>query len=89
MWPLPPAKVVADERQLFHLGGGHQAAGDLAAHHLDAGLPLAVDAVLEAERAEFVLRNFTRQEGAGLTAEGLDFFADQAVMPGFEVVADA
>jgi hypothetical protein len=50
---------------------------------------LPVDAVLEAERAEFVLRDFAGQEGVGLTAEGFDFFADQPVMLAFKLLADA
>src|ERR1035441_5982272 len=79
----------ADARQLFHLRGGEQAAGDLAAHHLDAGLTLPVDAVLEAERAEVVLRDFAGEEGVGFAAEGFDFFADQVVVLELEVVADA
>jgi hypothetical protein len=85
---LTASVSVADVRQLFHLRGGQQAAGNLAAHHLDAGLPLPIDAVLQAERAEFIFRDFPGQEGAGLAAEGFDFFANQAVVLAFEVLAD-
>ena len=37
------------------LRGGQQPAGNFAAHHLDAGLALAINAVLQAEGTEFVL----------------------------------
>ena len=60
--------------------GGQQAAGDLAAHHLDAGLALAVDAVFEAEGAELVFGDLAGQEGLGLGAEGFDLFPDGSIM---------
>ena len=84
MWPFPPANSSRDARQLLHLRCRQQSAGNLAAHHLHARLALAVDAVLQAERAEFVFGNFPRQEGVGLAAEGFDLLADQVVVLEFE-----
>src|ERR1035438_1159250 len=79
-------EFVGDAGELAGLGSGEKPAGDLATHHLDAGLALPVDAVLEAERAEFVLGDLAGQELRGARAEGLDFFADSAIMLNFELL---
>ena len=64
----------------LHLGGGEQAAGDLAAHHLDARLALAVDAVLQAEGPEVVFGDLAGQVGHCLGAERFDLFANRSIM---------
>ena len=74
------AELVGDARQLIHLGGGEQAAGDFAAHHLDAGLALSVDAVLQAEWTEVRVGNLPSQVGHCLGAEGFDFFANRFIV---------
>ena len=74
------AELVGDARQLLDLRGGEQAAGNLAADHLDAGLPLSVDAVFQAEGTEVSLGNFPSQEGHCLGPEDLDFFANRLIV---------
>ncbi len=56
------AELVGDERELLDLARREDAAGDLAADHLDACLALSVDAVFQAEGAEFVLRDFAGEK---------------------------
>jgi hypothetical protein len=74
------AELVGHARQLIHLGGGEQPAGDLAAHHLDAGLALSVDAVLQAEWTEVSLGNLPSQEGHCLGPEGFDFLPNRFIV---------
>ena len=45
--------------------------------------------MFEAERPEFVFRDFAGQEGVSFVAEGFDFFTDQVVVLKFKVLADA
>jgi hypothetical protein len=71
---------------LAGLLGGEKAAGDLAADHLDTGLALTVDAVLEAKGAEFVLGDLAGEELTGADAEGLNLFADGAIVLNLEVL---
>jgi hypothetical protein len=78
------AELVGDPAQLRHLGGGQQAAGNLAADHLDSRLPLPVDTMLEAEGAKIVFRDFTGKECLGGSAEGFDLFANGPGMLRFE-----
>jgi hypothetical protein len=47
---------------------------DLNAHHLDPGLPLAVNSILQPEGLEDVVREITRKDTLGFRFEGLDFF---------------
>jgi hypothetical protein len=54
------------------LPSGGKTAGNFDAHHLHAGLALAVDAMFEAKRAEFIFRDFTRDERRGFLAEDLN-----------------
>src|SRR4249919_224121 len=48
------------------------AEGDLDTDHLDTGLPLAVNAVLEAEGPEQIDRDLARDHAHCLSLEGLD-----------------
>jgi hypothetical protein len=59
---------------LTHLESGEQPAGDLAAHHLDAGLALSVDAVFQPKWTEVGLGNLPSQEGHCLDPESFDLF---------------
>ena len=79
-----PAKLLGDDGQLLRLPGGQQAARDLAAHHLDSALALAVDAMFEAEGTEFILRDFAGQELRGSLAKRLNLLADQAIVFNFK-----
>jgi hypothetical protein len=63
-----------------------QAAGDLAAHHLHARLPLAVDAVFQPVGAELVFRDLAGEERLGSRAEGFDLLADSAIMFSFKLL---
>ncbi len=61
--------ALGDVRERVHLLGRDPAERQLHAHHLDVRLALAVDALLQAEADELVLRRVTREELAGLTVE--------------------
>ena len=74
------AELVRNARELFRLPGSEQTARDLAAHHLNSRLPLPINAVLEAERAELVLGDLAGEEGLRLPAEDLNLLADGAVV---------
>ena len=76
----PSAEFVGNAGQLNHLIGGEQPAGDLTAHHLNAGLPLSVDAVFQAKWTEVSLGNFPSQEGHCLGPEDLDFFPNRFIV---------
>ncbi len=62
--------VAGDLRQLAHLLGVQQAVGNGHAQH--GRIALDVQAVLQAQRAEFLAGQFARQVAAGLIAELLD-----------------
>jgi hypothetical protein len=79
-------EFVGDAGELAGLGSGEKAAGDLAADHLDAGLALAVDAVFEAEGAEFVLGDLAGEELTGAEVEGFDLLADGAIILNLKVL---
>jgi hypothetical protein len=79
-------EFVGDAGELADLRGGEKATGDLAADHLDTGLALAVDAVLEAEGTEFVLGDLAGEELTGAGTKGLNLFADGAIMLNLEVL---
>jgi hypothetical protein len=70
------AEFIGDARQLTHLLCGQQPTGDFAAHHLDARLSLAVNAVLEAEGSELGVSNLPCEDGHCLCPEGFDFLSD-------------
>ncbi len=70
------AELFGDPAKLLHLADGREAAGDLAAHHLDPGLALPVDAMLQAEGAEFVFGDLPIQKCLGAMAEGFDLLAN-------------
>ena len=53
-----------------------ESAGNFAAHHLDARLPLAVDAVLQAEWAKLVRGDLAGEEALRLLAKSLDLLAN-------------
>jgi hypothetical protein len=80
------AELVGDPSQLLHLRGREQSAGDLAAHHLDAGLALSVNAVFEAEGAELIFGNLAIEVGAGSGTKGFDLVADYAIMFNFKLL---
>ena len=66
--------------ELLELARGSEAAGDLHAYHLDAGLALSVDAMFQAEGTEFVVGNFAGDERGGLLAEDLNFLPDGLIV---------
>ena len=74
------AELVGNAGHLNHLAGGEQPAGDLAAHHLDAGLTLSVDAVLQAKWTEVGLGNLPSQEGHCLGAESFNFLPNRFIV---------
>src|ERR1022692_1130429 len=74
------AELVGHARQLNHLARGEQPAGDFAAHHLDAGLTLSVDAMLQAKWTEVRLGNLPGQEGQCLGAESLNFLPNRYIV---------
>ncbi len=47
---------------------------NLDTHHLDTGLTLAIDAVLQTERLEEIVHDFSGQHSHGFFLEGFDFF---------------
>ena len=55
-----------------HLLGVQASEGDLDPDHLHTGLALTIDAVLEAEGAEYIGRNFGIQDFGGFLLEGFD-----------------
>ena len=55
-----------------HLLGIQASEGDLNPHHLHAGLALTIDAVLEAEGAEHIGRDFGIQDFGGFFLEGFN-----------------
>jgi hypothetical protein len=72
---------------LLELAGRQHAAGNLAAHHLDTGLALAIDAMLESEGAELIFGDLSGEKLVGPFAESLDFLADGNLMLLFEFLA--
>ena len=79
---MPPAaaELLGDARELFHLRRRQQPAGNFAAHHLDARLPLPIDPMFEPEGTEVVLRNLPRLESRGLPPEDFDFLTDGLIV---------
>src|SRR6266571_149843 len=73
-------ELLGDARELFHLWRRQQPAGNFAAHHLDARLPLPIDPMLEPEGTEVVLRNLPGLESRGLPAEDFDFLTNGPIM---------
>ena len=84
--PAPSAEFVGDAAQLFHLRNGQQPAGNLAANHLNAGLPLAVNAMLQAKWPELIFGDLPVEKSQRARAEDFDFFADQPVMLDFKLL---
>jgi hypothetical protein len=84
--PLAAAEILGDHGQLLHLRRRQQSPGDLAPHHLHAGLPLPVDAVLQAEGTKLVFRDFADQEGLRPLPKGLDFLPNQTIVFLFELL---
>jgi hypothetical protein len=76
----PSAEFVGNTGQLNHLIGGKQPAGNFAAHHLNAGLSLAVDAVFQAKWTKVSLGNFPSQEGQCLGPKDFNFFPDRFIV---------
>ena len=70
------------------LGGRQHAAGDFGAHHLDAGLALAVDAEAQAEGAEIVVGDLAGEEFLGFGSECFDLGADGIVVLLLKFVRD-
>jgi hypothetical protein len=86
--PAPAAEFVGDFRQPLQLRGGHHATRKLRAHHLHARLPLPINAVAQAERAEFVFGDRAGQHLLRFRAEPLDLFTNGLLVLLFEVFAD-
>ena len=84
-WPRAAAELVGHARELVHLFGSEQAAGDFAAHHLNALLALSIDAVLQAKGAEISVGNLPSQVGHCLGAEGFDLFAYRFIVLFFKL----
>src|ERR1035438_1872884 len=74
------AEFVGNARQLAHLESREQPARDLAAHHLHAGLALAVDAVFQAKRTEVVLGNVPSQKRNCLGPESFDLLPNRSII---------
>jgi hypothetical protein len=70
------AEFVGDTRKLTHLLRSEQTARDFTTYHLDTGLTLAVDSVLQAEWAELGVCNLPCEDGHCLGPEGLDLLSD-------------
>lgn len=60
---------------LINLPGRHHAARNLRAYHLNARLPLSIDAAAEAKGTKLVVGQFPGQEVGRLSAEQLDIIA--------------
>ena len=63
---LARREPICDIAQHVHLIGGHRAVRDLHPHHLGIVLALAVDAVLQAERAKVVAHPPALEKGVRL-----------------------
>jgi len=74
------AEFVGNPCESVGLGSGEESAGDLAAHHLDAGLSLAVDPVFQPVGAEILVGNLPCQVGQCLGPEGLDLFPNRCIV---------
>jgi hypothetical protein len=83
--PAATPEFIGYAAQLLRLGRGQQAAGDLASHHLDAGLPLAVNAVFQPEGAKLIFCNLASEVCLGSFAEGFDLLANYAIMFNFKL----
>ncbi len=70
--------VAGDLRQLAQLARGEQAIGNGDAQH--RGIALDIETVLQAQRAELLTGQFTRQVTAGLVAELLDAVLDDPLV---------
>ena len=68
--------IAANIAQGAGLSRGHQAAGDLDAHHLHILLALAIRAVDQAERLEFFVRDRAVAIGFGLGFKMVDLAPD-------------
>src|SRR5207248_5959364 len=86
--PSSTGELVGDVCKRFQLSSRRYSTGDLRADHLNAGLPLAVNAVTQPERTEFVVRNCAGENLFCFCAESLDFLANGLLMLAFEVGAD-
>ncbi len=73
-------ELVGDVAELLELARCGEAAGDLHAYHLHAGLALSVDAVFQAEGAEFVVGNIAGDECRSLLAEDLNLLPNGLIV---------
>ena len=85
MCPRPPANSSATPAKLPVAAAVSYPAGDLGTDHLHAGLPLAVNAVTQAERAKLVIRNCAGEHLLRFCAKSLDFLANGLIVLAFEV----
>ncbi len=81
--PFATAELVGDPGQLIHLRGGHRAARDLGADHVDAGLPLRVDTAAESLRAELVVVDLAGHPLFRVRTEQFDVGSNGCVVLGF------
>jgi hypothetical protein len=70
------AEFVGNCRKLAHLPGGDHSAGDLGADHVDAGLPLTVDAAAQPNSAKLIIGETAGHERFGLFPEQFDIAPD-------------
>ena len=76
MWPLLRCVLLDHVGEGVHLVGGDAAEGQLDADHLHVGLALAIDALLEPEADELVLRESGRRGTLGFVVEVVELALD-------------
>ena len=89
MWPLLSGRVLLDHvGERLHLLRRDAAQGQLHADHLDVGLALAVDALLQAEADELVLGRVAAEELLGLVVEVVELALEDRDDVPRDVLAD-
>ena len=73
---------------LAHLRGRQDSARNLCADHVNAGLPLAVDAAAQALRTKLVVRDLAGHELFGIGAEQLDVGSNGSVVLGLSLLLE-
>jgi hypothetical protein len=78
--PLASAEIVCHASQLAHLLRGQPSTRHLRPHHLDTGLPLAVDAAPQPEGPELIVRQLPSEKRIGLRPEQLDILPNCSIV---------
>ena len=78
--PFAAREFIRDTRKLLDLPRRRQPPGDLDADHLHARLALAVNAMFEAKRPEFIVRDLARNERRSLLAEDFNLLPDGLIV---------